>query len=112
MRPFKMTTPEVVIPAITIPSIVITILIAGLCGALAQLVVGYTRGGCLGALLFGLVGGLIGSWLASQLRMPPVLMLYGVDVVWTTVGAAVFVALLSLALGGRRWGGFWRRRYD
>ncbi len=38
---------------------------------------------------------------------------FGVDVVWTIIGAAIFVALLSLVMGGRRYGGYrpFRRRY-
>lgn len=107
----KMTTPEITIPAITLPSFVITLIIAGLCGALAQLLVGYTRGGCLASLLFGLVGALVGSWLASLLRMPAILPIAGVDVVWTVIGAAVFTAVMALVMGGSRFRGFRRRYY-
>ncbi len=105
-----MTTPEITIPAITLPSFVVTLIIAGLCGALAQLLVGYTRGGCLASLLVGLVGALVGSWLAALLRMPAILPIAGVDVVWTVIGAAVFTAVMSLIMGGTRYRGFWRRR--
>src|SRR5436190_22916390 len=114
MIPFQVTTPPVTIPAITLPSIVVTIIIAGLCGALAQLLVGYTRGGCLASLLVGFVGALLGNWLASVLHMPNILVLAGVDIVWTIIGAAILVALLSLVMGGSRFGGgyrFFRRRY-
>ncbi len=104
------TTPPIVIPAFTIPGIVVTILIAALIGALAQLLVGYTRGGCLMSLLVGLVGALLGGWLAALLGMPPILDLGGVDVVWTLIGSAIFVLILSVVMGGRRYGGF-RRRY-
>ena len=103
------TTPPIVIPAITLPGIVVTILIAALIGALAQLLVGYTRGGCLMSLLVGLVGALLGSWIASLLRMPPLLVFGGVDVIWTLIGSAVFILILSLVMGGRRYRGV--RRY-
>ena len=105
-----MTTPAITIPAITLPSFVLTLIIAGLCGAVAQLIVGYTRGGCIASLLFGLVGALVGSWLAAMLNLPGILQIYGVDIVWTIIGSALFVAVLSLALGYRR--GFrFRRRF-
>src|SRR5258707_14464139 len=104
-----MTTPPITIPPITIPSIVITILVAALCGALAQLVVGYTRGGCLGSLLIGLVGAVLGNWLATSLHLPQILVLYDVDVVWTFIGAAILVAGLAVVMGGPRFGGFFRR---
>jgi uncharacterized membrane protein YeaQ/YmgE (transglycosylase-associated protein family) len=107
----QVTTPQVVIPAITLPSIVVTIIIAALCGALAQLVVGYTHGGCLTSLLAGVIGALIGNFLASWLRMPNILLVYGVDIVWTFIGALIFVAALAVIVGGSRFRGFYRRRY-
>src|SRR5262245_42928687 len=108
-----MTTPEITIPAFTVPSFVITLVIAGLCGALAQLLVGYTRGGCIASLLVGFVGALLGSWLAGVLHMPTILPLAEIDVVWTIIGAAIFTALLSLVMGGTRRPGWyrWRRSY-
>jgi uncharacterized membrane protein YeaQ/YmgE (transglycosylase-associated protein family) len=105
-----MTTPEITIPAITLPSFVVTLVIAGLCGALAQLLVGYTRGGCIASLLVGFIGALIGSWLASTLHMPTILPIAGVDVVWTIIGAAIFTALLALIMGGSRRVGWYRYR--
>ncbi len=105
------TTPPIIIPSITLPGLVVTLIIAALIGALAQLILGYTRGGCLMSLLVGLVGALLGSWIASILQMPPILELGGVDVIWTLIGSAVFVLILSLVMGGRRYRGF-RRRYE
>ena len=108
-----MTTPQITIPALTLPSFVVWLIIAGLCGALAQLLVGYTRGGCIASLLVGFVGALVGSWLAAQLGMPSILPIAGIDVVWTVIGAAIFTALLALIMGGTRRPGFyrWRRNY-
>ncbi len=105
----QVTTPSVTIPSITIPTIILTIIIATLAGALAQLVVGYTRGGCLASILIGIVGALLGSWIANWLHLPNILVIAGVDVVWTFIGAAIFVAALALIMGGSRFGGF--RRY-
>jgi uncharacterized membrane protein YeaQ/YmgE (transglycosylase-associated protein family) len=105
-----MTTPEITIPAFTVPSFVITLIIAGLCGALAQLLVGYTRGGCIASLLVGFIGALLGSWLANTLHMPSILPVAGIDIVWTVIGAAVFAALLSLVMGGTRRVGWYRGR--
>src|SRR5258708_5932765 len=107
-----MTTPPITIPSITVPSIVITIFVAALCGALAQLAIGYTRGGCLASLLIGLVGAVLGNWLAASLRPPQILILGGVDVIWTLIGVGILVAGLSLVMGGPRFGGFFRRNYD
>ncbi len=103
----QVTTPEVTIPSFTLPSIVVTIIVAALCGALAQLIVGFTRGGLLAAFVVGIVGALIGQWLASALRLPNLIVIAGVDIVWTVIGSAILAALLVLAIGGRR---FRRRR--
>lgn len=107
-----MTTPPITIPSFTVPSIVITVLVAALCGGLAQLAVGYTRGGCLGSILIGLVGAVLGSWLANALHLPQLVLVFGVDVIWTFIGAAILVAGLALVMGGRRYGGFFRRYPD
>src|SRR5262249_28385771 len=108
----NLTTPPITIPSFTIPAIVLTLLVAALCGAVAQLVVGYTRGGCLASILIGLVGALLGNWLAGALHMPNLLIIEGVDVAWTFVGSAILVAALALTMGGPRFGGFFRRGID
>ena len=107
----QVTTPSVTIPALTIPSIIVALIIATLCGAVAQLVVGYTRGGCLGSILVGLIGAILGNYIASWLHMPWILIIAGIDVVWTLIGCAIFVALLALFMGGSRFGGYYRRFY-
>ena len=61
------------------------------------------------SLLVGLVGALVGSWLAGLLNMPVILPIAGIDVVWTIFGAAIFTAILALAMGGSRRFGVWRR---
>src|SRR5260221_7334595 len=101
----QVTTPEITIPSFTVPTIVLTLVIATLCGALAQLIVGYTRGGCLGSILIGVVGALIGGWLAALLRFPNFIVIDGIDLVWTSVGAIVFVAALAVIMCGRRFSG-------
>ncbi len=107
----QVTTPPVTIPSITLPSIIVALIIATLCGAVAQMVVGYTRGGCLGSILVGLIGAILGNYLASWLHIPPILVVAGVDIIWTLVGSAIFVALLALFMGGSRFGGYRRHYY-
>src|SRR5690349_18051577 len=92
----SVTTPQVVIPAFTVPSIIVTIIVAALCGALAQLVVGYTHGGCLTSILAGIIGALVGNWLAGWLHMPNFIVVADVDLVWTFIGALIFVAALAV----------------
>ncbi|HLY26333.1 MAG TPA: hypothetical protein VKQ72_08335 [Aggregatilineales bacterium] len=102
----QVTTPSVTIPSFTLPTFVVGLIIAILCGGVAQLLVGYTHGGCLGSILVGLIGALLGNFIAAWLHLPNILVLAGIDVVWTLMGAAIFVSLLALFMGGSRFGGY------
>lgn len=89
----------------TLLGFLLLLLIAAISGAIAQAIVGFTRGGCLVSIAVGLIGALLGNWLARQLGFP---MLLGVNIqgqvfpiVWSIIGAVIFVAVVSL-LSGRR----------
>ena len=77
------------------------LLIAGLCGATAQAIVGYSRGGCLAAVGIGFIGALIGIWLARVLSLPAIFSLNvggtAFPVVWAILGSSLFVAVISMA---------------
>jgi uncharacterized membrane protein YeaQ/YmgE (transglycosylase-associated protein family) len=87
---------------------VILLVVAGVCGALGQAIVGYSRGGCLVSVALGFIGALLGTWIARALNFPLLFQLEIGDqpfpVVWAIIGAALFVALLSLLTRRRtRW---------
>jgi uncharacterized membrane protein YeaQ/YmgE (transglycosylase-associated protein family) len=90
----------------TILDLLLLLLIAGICGALAQTITGYSRGGCLVSIALGFIGALLGLWIARAMSLPEPLRLSigGVDfpVVWSIIGAALFVALLGF-LSRPRW---------
>lgn len=74
--------------------------IAGLCGTIAQSLVGYSHGGCLVSIALGLIGSLLGVWLARTLGVGEILAI-NIDnrsfpVVWSIIGAVLFVAALNL----------------
>ena len=79
--------------------------VAAVCGSIAQALVGYSHGGCLVATALGFIGALLGVYLARWLGLPELfnIQVGGVSfpVVWSIIGASLFVAVLSL-LGGRR----------
>ena len=84
----------------TIMSFLLLMLIAAICGMVAQSLVGYSVGGCLVSALVGFVGALFGSWLAGQFGLPEPLPVQ-VDgqtfpVVWSIIGSALLVAGLSM----------------
>lgn len=82
------------------------LLVAAIAGALGQALVGYSAGGCLVSIALGFVGALLGGWLAGQLGLPEPFPLeiegQPFPLIWSIIGAALFVALLSLISGRRR----------
>ena len=78
----------------------ILLLIAGVCGALGQAIGGYSHGGCLVSIALGFIGALLGSWLAGALHLPELLVIPAggthFPVIWSIIGAALFVALINL----------------
>jgi uncharacterized membrane protein YeaQ/YmgE (transglycosylase-associated protein family) len=90
----------------TLLEFLVLLLVAGVCGALGQAISGFTRGGCLVSIALGFIGALIGMWLARSFGLPePLPVVVGnraFPVVWSIVGSALFVAVISLLTRGRR----------
>lgn len=78
----------------------ILLIVAAICGGIAQSLVGGTRGGCLTSIALGFIGALLGTWLAGQLGFPTVFAIsiggQPFPVIWSIIGASLFVAVLSL----------------
>lgn len=89
----------------TIISFLLLLLVAGICGAVGKALVGYGRGGFLTSIALGLIGALVGIWLAGQLGLRELFTVRiggeTFPILWSIMGAALFVALLSLLT--RRW---------
>jgi uncharacterized membrane protein YeaQ/YmgE (transglycosylase-associated protein family) len=90
--------------------LLLLLLIAGICGAIAEMVVGFSPGGFLVSIIVGLLGAFLGSWLAGQLGLPSVLAIsagaagggFTFDVVWSILGAIVLLLVISLVRGAGR----------
>lgn len=84
----------------TLIEFLLLLLVAAVCGAIGQAITGFTRGGCLVAVGVGFVGALIGTWIARALGLPAIFVLsFGgtpFPVVWSILGGALFVAVISL----------------
>ena len=80
--------------------IIFLLLISGICGSIGRALVGFSRGGCVISIVVGFIGALVGTWIARQAALPDffVLNIGGTDfpVVWSIIGSAAFVAVLSL----------------
>jgi uncharacterized membrane protein YeaQ/YmgE (transglycosylase-associated protein family) len=79
---------------------IILLIVAAVCGSLGMAISGFSRGGCLTAIAVGFIGALIGMWMAQLLALPELLTVNtgGVHfpIVWSIIGAALFVAFISL----------------
>ena len=84
----------------TIIEFIVLLVVAGVCGSLGQAIVGYSHGGCLLSIGLGFIGALIGRWLSTQLKLPDLFVIsvggHSFPVVWSIIGAALFVAVLGV----------------
>jgi uncharacterized membrane protein YeaQ/YmgE (transglycosylase-associated protein family) len=85
--------------------LLVLLVVAAVCGAIGRAIAGGTAGGCLVSIAVGFVGALLGIWIAHQIRLPELFMVT-IDgrpfpVVWSIIGAALFVAVVHL-ISGRR----------
>jgi len=92
--------------AMSIFEILILLLVAGICGSIGQALGGYSRGGCLVSIVLGFVGAPIGMWLKNAAGLPELIPVTvggrTFPIVWSVIGAALFVALLGLLTRSRR----------
>jgi uncharacterized membrane protein YeaQ/YmgE (transglycosylase-associated protein family) len=91
---------------LTLPGLIVLFLIAAICGGVGKALAGGGPGGLVTSIALGFVGALLGPWVALQLHLSEPLVLHvsgqTFPIVWSMIGAALFVALLHL-LSGRRW---------
>ncbi len=82
------------------------LVVAAICGSIGQAIAGYSRGGCLVSIALGFIGALFGRWIAGALDLPLVFTLnlggHSFPVLWSIIGAAVFVAIINLISGSPR----------
>ncbi len=83
----------------TLVDLLILLIVAGIAGSIGQAIAGYSTGGCLTSIAVGFIGALIGVWLARALNLP---VLFNISVggttfpvLWSIIGAALFVAVIS-----------------
>jgi uncharacterized membrane protein YeaQ/YmgE (transglycosylase-associated protein family) len=76
------------------------LVIAAICGAIAQAIVGYSLGGCVVSTVLGAIGAYIGYWIATAFGLP-LFWTVNIDgtqfpIIWSILGAIIFVAIVSL----------------
>ncbi len=91
---------------LTLPGLIVLIVIAAICGAVGKALAGGGPGGLIVSTALGFIGALLGPWVAHQLHLSEPLVLHmsgqSFPIVWSIIGAALFVAFLHL-MSGRSW---------
>ena len=87
--------------------LLVLLLIAGICGAVGEAIVGTMPGGFLVSIGVGFIGALIGTWLARLMGLPE-LLAFNIGgttfpIVWSILGSVVFVAIIGLLTRGARY---------
>jgi len=98
--------------------LLILLVIAGICGVIAEWIVGFSPGGFVVSIVVGLIGAYLGSWLATQLGLPSFLSTGALvpetadanivavdldfDIVWSILGSILLLFLISLVRGAGR----------
>ena len=81
-------------------SLLLLLLVAGVCGAIGQSLAGYSHTGCLGSIVLGFIGALLGSFLAHAIHLPELFTVRvageSFPILWSVIGSALFVAILGI----------------
>ncbi len=84
--------------------LLLLLLLAGICGSIGAVLAG-VRSSFLVLIFVGFIGAMIGMWISRQLSMPEWLTLdiggKSFPVLWSIVGSALFVGIVSLFWRGR-----------
>ena len=91
---------------LTVTGLLVLLIIAGICGAIGRSIAGGTPGGFLVSIAVGFVGALLGTFIANWARLPELLVVtidrHPFPILWSIIGASVFVAIIHLLSGRRR----------
>ena len=91
---------------LTLPALLVLIVIAAICGSIGRALGGGAPGGLIVSTAIGFIGALFGPWIARQFHLAEPFVLrvggYAFPIMWSIIGAALFVALLHLLTGRRR----------
>lgn len=83
----------------TLTSLIVLLIVAGICGSIGRAIAGYSHGGCLVSIALGFIGAILGVWIADALKFPHLFpMTFGGEhfpIIWSIIGSALFVAVIS-----------------
>jgi len=80
----------------------ILLLVASICGSIGAALAGRNGLGCFTSIVLGLIGALIGTWLSRELGVRDLFVVHRIPILWSIVGSALFVALITALSGSKR----------
>ena len=94
----------------TLVGLLLLLIVGAVCGAIAEMLVGFSPGGFFASAVVGFLGAWIGTWIARDAHLPGLLSVtvegHSIEVVWAVIGAVVLLLVISLFRGAAI-----RRRY-
>jgi uncharacterized membrane protein YeaQ/YmgE (transglycosylase-associated protein family) len=95
----------------SILNLLVLLVIAGICGALAEMIVGFSPGGFVVSIVVGVIGAYIGTVMATYLNLPQFIAItvggQTIELIWAILGSILLLLVISLVrrTGRRRSGG-------
>ena len=91
----------------SILELLILLVVAGICGAIAEMIVGFSPGGFVVSIVVGIIGAYLGTVLATYLNLPPFFPVsiggQTIEPIWAILGSILLLLVISLFRGaGRR----------
>jgi uncharacterized membrane protein YeaQ/YmgE (transglycosylase-associated protein family) len=94
----------------TLVGLLVLLIVGAVCGAIAEMLVGFSPGGFFASAVVGFLGAWIGTWIAHETHLPGIFAVtvegHSIEVVWAIIGAVVLLLVISLFRGATV-----RRRY-
>ncbi len=92
--------PAFLIFDMSISSLIVLLIVAGICGGIGKSIAGYGNGGCLASIALGFIGSYLGIWIADKFDLPRLFTINiggkPFPILWSIIGSALFVAVLSI----------------
>lgn len=89
----------------TLLELALLLVVAGICGTIGEAIAGFSHLGCLTSVALGFIGALLGTWLARTLHLPEIFAIHiggmRYPIIWSIIGASLFIAVLGLFRRGR-----------
>jgi len=83
-------------------SFLILLIVASICGSIGAALAGHTTRGCLTSIVIGFIGAILGTWLSRELGIGDIFYWYRIPIIWSIIGAAIFVAVITALTGRKR----------